>query len=188
MSARAARLAELLTLDKSVLAGGMIASTSTMLSQDLQDAHYAHYALQEAADAAAKVRAAEIQERPAVRARSSSPEDAAGTTGRAGTASVEDDAAPGTASFASRNGGSEGPCSDDGSNSGEDATLSTGASSGDVTSEEEEPAAPSPAQASRKQVQALQPVERQGSTGPIRGHVEYLQVSFRNLELYNLLL
>ena len=132
--------------------------------------------LQEAADAAAKVRAAEIQERPAARARSSSPEAAAGTTGRAGTASVEDDAAPGTTSAASRNGGSQGlgTGSDDGSLSGEDATLSTGASWGDVTSEEEEPAAPSPEQPSRK---PAPPVEQQGSTGPIRGHVEYLQVS-----------
>ncbi|CAL8461898.1 g1429 [Coccomyxa elongata] len=133
--------------------------------------------VQEAADAAAKVRAAEIQERPAARARSSSPEAAAGTTGRAGTASVEDDAAAGTTSAASRNGGSQGlgTGSDDGSISGEDATLSTGASWGDVTSEEEEPAAPSPAQPSRKQPQPLQPAERQGSMGPIRGHVEYLQ-------------
>ena len=136
--------------------------------------------VQEAADAAAKVRAAEIQERPAVRARSSSPEDAAGTTGRAGTAaSVEDDAQPGTASVASRNGSSQGPYSDDGSHSGEDASLSTGESSGDVTSEEEEPAvapSPGPGQASRKQPQPARPVERQGSSGPIRGHVEYLQV------------
>lgn len=140
--------------------------------------------MQEAAEAAAKLRAAEIQERPA---RPASPDTAAtrsggaGTTGRAGTASRSD--LDDAVTTASRNGAvSQSLDSDDLSSTDapEDATLSTMddvSLDADTSTEEDEEKAPAAvSEAAQPRERRLPQVERQGSVGPIRGHVEYLQV------------